>query len=166
MNTLDAVSLIKKTVGNPEGGLPEDIFLMISSMTPLVNVDLLVKDEKKRTLLSWRDDIHSGTGWHVPGGIIRYRERFEDRILKVAQSELKIESIKFNPDFIDVQQMIHREREERCHFISFLYECRVSSLDVIVDRSNEHYPGCLVWHDSCPDDLIKYHSVYADFINN
>ena len=56
----------------PETGLPEEIFMGVSKMTPITNVDLLIKDSKNRCLLAWRDDEYAGTGWHIPGGVIRY----------------------------------------------------------------------------------------------
>lgn len=65
MKMKDAIDFLDKQISDPSQGLPEEVFLFLSRMTPIVNVDLLIKDEKGRTLLSWRDDIHSGTGWHV-----------------------------------------------------------------------------------------------------
>jgi colanic acid biosynthesis protein WcaH len=166
MNLLDAISIIKNNANNPAQGLPQEVFLMISSMTPLVNVDLLIKDEKGRTLLAWRDDLHCSTGWHIPGGIIRYRETLETRLQKVAQSELGINKIDFHPKHISVNELIHHEREERCHFISFLYECYLPSTFEPKNSSSKLYPGFLKWHDNSPSDLIKYHDLYVDDINN
>src|SRR5258705_8683005 len=54
--------------------LPEELFLFISRITPLINVDLLIQDYGKGTLLTWRSDRFFGPGWHVPGGIIRHKE--------------------------------------------------------------------------------------------
>ena len=56
-------------------GLPEELFLYVSSITPLVNVDLLIKDDRGRALLTWRDDSYYGPDWHVPGGIFGSRKR-------------------------------------------------------------------------------------------
>lgn len=76
-----ALDLIEKQIKDPTVGLPEEVFLFISRITPMINVDLLIKDESGRTLLSWRDD-YTGKGWHVPGGIIRYKEKIDTRIKK------------------------------------------------------------------------------------
>ena len=64
----------------PEMGLPEEIFMGVSKMTPITNVDLLLKDSKNRCLLAWRDDEYAGTGWHIPGGVIRYKETMAERV--------------------------------------------------------------------------------------
>jgi len=164
MNLVDAINIIKKYSNNPNKGLPQDLFLMISSLTPLVNVDLLIKDENNRTLLAWRDDLHSGVGWHIPGGIIRYRETFKERLQKVAQSEIGVKKIDFNPKFIEVNELIHYERDERCHFISFLYECYLPSTFEPNNNSDKLYPGFLKWHEDIPSNLIKYHEIYKKFI--
>ena len=60
---------------NPTEGLPEELFVFSSTLIPLVNVDLLVTNENGQLLLSWRDDIYHGKGWHLPGGCVRLREK-------------------------------------------------------------------------------------------
>lgn len=50
------IDALETLIGNPSEGLPEDIFLFVSRVTPLLNVDLLIKNESNRTLLTWRDE--------------------------------------------------------------------------------------------------------------
>ena len=57
MNIHKVIEFLDKQISNLSLGLPEEIFLFVSRTTPLVNVDLLIKDENGRTLLSWRDEI-------------------------------------------------------------------------------------------------------------
>ena len=83
MNILDSIDYLEKNVPDPRVGLSRELFLLVSRLTPLVNVDLLVKDEAGRVLLSWRDDQYAGQGWHVPGGILRYKETLLERVDKV-----------------------------------------------------------------------------------
>ena len=80
----------------PEKGLGQELFLLVSSLTPIVNVDLLVYNAKGQFLLTWRNDPHCGQGWHVPGGCVRFRESCEERIKKVAQQELGIRDVNFD----------------------------------------------------------------------
>ena len=82
MNITDAIGVLNKQVSNSSAGLPDELFYYISRITPLVNVDLLIKDESERTLLSWRDDQYCGKGWHVPGGIVRFKETMETMVKK------------------------------------------------------------------------------------
>jgi ADP-ribose pyrophosphatase YjhB (NUDIX family) len=165
MNIVDAIAIIDQQVPNPSMGLPDELFYFISRTTPLVNVDLLIKDENGRTLLAWRDDQYAGRGWHVPGGIIRFRETLETRIEKVAESELGVSAISFEPVPVALNQVITPEREIRGHFISLLYRCFLSSSFVpknagltVKDR------GYAMWHDRCPDSLLKFHEIYREYI--
>ena len=61
-----------------------DRFLLVSQLTPLVNVELLIDDKEKGSLLTWRHDEFYGPGWHLPGGIVRFKELASTRIKKVA----------------------------------------------------------------------------------
>ncbi len=164
MNIAEAVRILDESITDRTVGLPDDIFYFISRTTPLVNVDLLVKDEIGRTLLSWRDDEYCKKGWHIPGGIIRYMETFEQRIQKTAEREFGI-NVSFDPVPLSVEEIILPELRNRGHFISFLYKCAVPmgyTLDN-GDKSQET-PGYLMWHDGCPKNLIKVHERYRKFI--
>jgi colanic acid biosynthesis protein WcaH len=165
MNIKEALTFLEQEVPTPWMGLPEELFLYISRSTPLVNVDLLVKDETGRTLLSWRDDIFAGKGWHVPGGIIRFKEKLETRIQKVAQTELGLSSIVFDPIPLALNQIIHPERAIRGHFISLLYTCFLNSSFVPSNGDlTEEDSGYLMWHDGCPDNLLGVHEIYRKYI--
>ena len=62
---------VRRTFEDPRDGLPEELFLFISELTPMINVDLLITNHQRETLLTWREDEFYGPGWHVPGGFIR-----------------------------------------------------------------------------------------------
>lgn len=161
----DAFFAIRQSVSNPADGLPQQVFEFISTLTPMINVDLLVQDEQGRTLLTWRDDAHFGKGWHVPGGIIRFREDYALRIKQVAQSELGAD-VHFEPAPIAVSQIIDHDRELRGHFISLLYRC---SLKAEPDpkrlfKADGPMAGHWQWHTHCPDDVLPVHKIYCPFI--
>lgn len=159
-----AINYIEKQIKNPKNGLPEEVFLFVSRLTPLVNVDLLIQDEDGRTLLSWRDDIH-GTGWHIPGGIIRFKEKAEDRVFKVMEKEIG-KSIKFDPEPIMFHQFICKHKT-RGHFISILYRCFLSKNFILKNKDlKEGDKGYLRWHKKCPINLIESHKIYRKFICN
>lgn len=164
MNISDAIAFLCKEVPNPSEGLPDEVFYYISRTTPLVNVDLLIKDEKGRTLLAWRDDTYAGKGWHIPGGIVRFKETLETRIKKVAESEIGV-PINFETIPIALNQLIHTERDIRSHFISILYKCFLSS-DFIPENKGltDKDRGYLMWHNVCPDNLLAYHDIYRSYI--
>jgi colanic acid biosynthesis protein WcaH len=149
----------------PEKGLPYDFFMFISRKTPMVNVDLLIKDKKGRTLLAWRKDKYSGAGWHVPGGIIRYKEKMDHRISEVAKLEIGAK-VKFNKAPLAINQILLNQ-EERAHFISFLFCCSVKEGFQPENKClKPGDAGYLKWHDKCPADLIKVHRMYKKYVND
>jgi len=163
MNTNEAIKFLEKQIQNPSSGLPEEVFFFISRLTPMVNVDLLIKDENGRTLLSWRDDSFAGAGWHVPGGIMRFKEKLEERVQKVAETEIGT-VIEFDPVPVTINQVICKH-DTRGHFISILYKCFLSNKFI---PKNTGLPktdvGYLMWHNSCPENMVKVHEMYRKYI--
>lgn len=168
--TAEAIKERLKDV-RPEDGLGQELFLLVSSLTPIVNVDLLVYNDKGQFLLTWRHDPHCGQGWHVPGGCIRFKETCEERIKKVAQKELGINDISFDKDPIKVFEIIcheHRDIEnqnERAHFITLVYKCYVPT-DYSIDNQlfKEGEVGYMQWFDHLPDNLLNIQSCYREII--
>jgi colanic acid biosynthesis protein WcaH len=159
------LEIIESTIQDPTKGLPEDIFLFISRITPLVNVDLLIRNELNQTLLTWRNDGYYPAGWHVPGGIIRYKETMQERIHAVAATELGA-TVDYSQSPLAINEIIHPNRKNRGHFISFLYQCRLTGKldDSIRYAVGNPRPGEWAWHDKCPDNFISVHEIYRTFI--
>jgi colanic acid biosynthesis protein WcaH len=53
MDLPDHIREIESAAGDASRGLPEDIFLMTTRLTPMINVDLLIKTPEG-VLLTWR----------------------------------------------------------------------------------------------------------------
>jgi len=167
MSLQDLILKIETFISNPSEGLPEEIFLFISKITPLINVDLLIKNDKNETLLTWREDKYYGPGWHVPGGIIRYKEPIKERIHKVALTELGAE-VEFDPEPLCINEIIV-ERRERGHFISLLYKCKLLSPPTEkLKYKGFHKPknGEWMWHRNSPENLIPVHEIYRKYIDS
>jgi colanic acid biosynthesis protein WcaH len=162
MDTNEAIKFLDKQIKNPSQGLPEDIFIFVSRITPMINVDLLIKDENGRTLLSWRDDKFY-KGWHVPGGIIRFKEKMETRLIKVSEKEIGVK-VKFDPVPIAINQLMWK-KNIRGHFISILYKCFLPASFIPKNKGlSKKDQGYLEWHDSCPKNLLKVQNIYKKYI--
>jgi len=163
MNIHKTIEFLDKQISDPSSGLPEELFLFISRLTPMVNVDLLIKDENGRTLLSWRDDSFAGAGWHLPGGIVRFKEKLEERVLKVAETEIGT-VVEFDPVPVAINQVIC-DHDTRGHFVSILYKCFLSSKFIPTNTGLTNTDkGYLVWHDSCPENMVEVHEMYRKYI--
>jgi len=163
--SLDAViDPLESAIGDPRQGLPEDVFLFLSRVTPLVNVDLLIQDDAGRTLLTWRDDEFFGQGWHIPGAVIRYKQTAAECIADCARRELGV-AVSFDAAPVLVLETIGTQRT-RGHFISLLYRCRLETApDEQLRAAGAHppAPGAWRWHQDPPPDLLKVHAPYARF---
>ncbi len=163
MNPIDAIATLESAIGDPRRGLPEEIFLFLSRIIPMANVDLLIQDHARRTLLTWRDDEFFGPGWHVPGGIIRYKEMAADRIRACALQELGAE-VAFEAVPILVSENI-REQTGRGHLISLLYRCTLLTPPDESRRAHSNPPrhGEWRWHEFCPPDLLDVQAAFRPF---
>jgi colanic acid biosynthesis protein WcaH len=159
------IDLLESYIDDPQKRLPEQVFLFLSRLTPMINVDLLIKNQQGQTLLTWREDNYWAPGWHIPGGIIRFKEKISDRIKAVALNELGAK-VEFKPKPLATNEIIHPDRMERGHFISMLYECTlISPLDENLKcRNKTPQKGTWAWHDKCPDNLLEVHELYRKFI--
>jgi len=165
LNIEASIATLVEAVPDPSLGLPDSVFYYISRTTPLVNVDLLVKDESGRTLLSWRNDSYAGTGWHIPGGIVRFKETLETRVEKVAESEIGT-AVQFDRTPIALHQIIHPELEIRGHFISLLYKCFLPGTFKPQNTGlSPEDAGYIEWHDRCPANLLDLQKMYRKYID-
>jgi colanic acid biosynthesis protein WcaH len=130
-------------------------------------VDLLIKNPSGQTLLTWRADEFYGPAWHIPGGIIRFKEKIEDRIHKVSQSELGCE-VKSSPDPLKVLGLVNPKRDVRGHFISLLYLCELVS-DPDADkrfRGGQPKQGDWAWHSGTPGKFLKAQEPFRKYIDD
>ena len=154
---------VRGYIDDPQVGLPEEVFLFATEITPMVNVDLLIRDESNRILLSWRDDPYHGKGWHVPGGILRVRESFDDRIHKTALNEIGCD-VNYTKTPIDIVPIVSFDRKTRCHFISFIFECQLNdSFEIDNGQKKRNEIGFLEWFKRYPEDMIKEHEFYKKY---
>ncbi|MBI96358.1 NUDIX hydrolase [bacterium] len=157
-------------MNSQKDGLPTHLFEYVSSITPMINVDLLVHDPIHGIMLSWRNDKYYGPGWHIPGGIIRFKENVITRLRKVAILELNTDSLN-NFQLECINQIMNPSRDVRGHFISFLYSAKavkelISNEFVLNqdDTINDYSSGTKKWHKTIPDNLIKQHRRYIEIM--
>lgn len=157
----ELVRELEGLVGNARAGLSNELFYFVSRLTPLVNVDLFVQNEAREVLLTWRKDRFYD-GWHVPGGIIRFKEFAADRIRAVARAELGVE-VEADDKPLLIHEKHAKDRDVRGHFIALLYRTRLRSQpDPALRCTDLEAPqhGQWAWHRSYPERMIPQHAVY------
>lgn len=132
---------------------PEYFEKHVTTVVPIVNVDLLIKDKKGRILLSWRDD-GMFYGWHIPGRIVRFKESLEDAVRECWENEINCNPPWF--EFIEWFETI-KEQEHRGHFITFV--AKTNDIDTFEPKTMDIYE----WFDKCPKDLIPEQRRYEKY---
>lgn len=156
---------------NPQKGLGEDFFLFVSSLVPIVNVDLLVYNSSGEFILTRRNDSHCGVGWHIPGGCIRFKESFDTRIRKVAKEELGLVDFTYDKIPIKVFEIFSNQdrniknQDERAHFITLVFKCYApESYKVFNGSKSEQDIGYIKWFDELPDDFLPMQECYKELL--
>lgn len=73
--------------------LNNSAFASIIASTPLVSIDLIVRNDQGEVLLGKRNNRPARGYWFVPGGRIRKSERSRDALARIAQEELGIGAV-------------------------------------------------------------------------
>ncbi|MBN3788787.1 GDP-mannose mannosyl hydrolase [Burkholderia sp. Ac-20353] len=68
--------------------LPLDTFLRVIDATPLIAIDLIVRNDEGSYLLGHRVNRPAQGFWFVPGGRIRKNERLDDAFRRITRDEL------------------------------------------------------------------------------
>ncbi len=71
--------------------LTDTDFLRIVEATPLVSIDLILRNERGEVLLGRRNNKPAQGLWFVPGGRIRKNERVAEALRRISRRELGVE---------------------------------------------------------------------------
>lgn len=152
----------------PEQGLPEEVFLMISALVPLPNVDLLILDRIKGILLSWRDDPFFEKGWSVPGGCLRFGESMMMRLQATAQKEIG-QQVNVLAGPLTVRDAIRGDCKNlpyprmRGHNIAVPFLCRLTkNFNCEMQKKQKGENGYLQWFRRIPSNILPIHHIYDD----
>ena len=167
----EAIAILRDAQFDTDQGMPQELFLLVSGLVPLPNVDLLIVDEQNRILLSRRNDRYFEKSWHIPGGCMHINESFDRCISQTAHRELGID-IAYDPKPIAVRNVIRGRNEdlryprERTHNVAILFRCTPPP-DWGIDNANltEDDNGYLKWFDTLPEDFMKIQYAYSDILH-
>ena len=71
--------------------LAPSLFRTIIEHTPLISIDLLIRNEKNEILLGWRQNAPAKNSWFAPGGRIRKDEAIEQAFKRISRAETGME---------------------------------------------------------------------------
>ena len=125
--------------------LADETFKSIIQHTPLISIDLIVRNEKGEVLLGKRVNAPAKGYWFVPGGRVRKNETLDDTFVRLLKEELGIESgiTRADAKFLGVYEHFYDDNvfdeNVTTHYVVLAYELNIIHLDSIKCKQHSKY---------------------------
>lgn len=108
-------------------------WLEVIQRTPLVSIDLILRDTQDRVLLGLRTNRPAQHTWFVPGGVIRKSETLDQAFARIAQTELALTLARSQARFRGVYQHFYEDNFAGApgiptHYVVLAYELTIPKL--------------------------------------
>src|SRR5437764_13949668 len=107
--------------------LIQDEFAQVVRKTPLVAIDVIIRNPDQCVLVGLRTNEPAKGKWFVPGGVIRKYERLADAFARIVKAEIGLEATIDDAKFLGVYE--HRydsnvfgEEEFGTHYVVLAHE--------------------------------------------
>ena len=144
--------------------LDDQTFETVISSTPLISIDLLVKNNNK-ILLGKRINKPAQSYFFSIGGRVYKNEAIDNAMMRIAKNELNIE-LKLTPRFIGVFEHFYDDsiyQDVSTHYVNLAYEIEIEeTLNLPTEQHNE-YKWLTI------DELLKnkqVHKYVKDYFKN
>lgn len=119
--------------------LPLEHFLAVVEWTPLVSIDLIVRDGDGRMLVGYRCNRPAQGYWFVPGGRIHKNERLDDAFQRVSETELGVGYARSAARFLGVFEHLYPdnfggEAGSGTHYVVLSFRLTVDSAQLSLPR--------------------------------
>ena len=150
--------------------LPQDIFKLVVTNTPLVSIDLVIQNNNKEVLLGLRNNRPAKGFWFVPGGRILKDESFDLAFKRLVESELGINAslhIERPPHFLGVYQHFYNdnfsEQAFSTHYVVLAYQIEIDiDLDSLPAEQHRFYRWLTVKDLLISNDVHQYTKWYFE----
>ncbi|MCJ0927737.1 GDP-mannose mannosyl hydrolase [Acinetobacter lwoffii] len=148
--------------------LSDETFKSIIQHTPLISIDLIVRNEQGEVLLGKRVNAPAKGYWFVPGGRVRKNETLDDAFVRLVREELGIESgiTRADAKFLGVFEHFYDDcvfdNTISTHYIVLAYEIIFENIgeEVFFHQHEE-----IKWVESCEMTVHKYSINYLSGFN-
>ena len=114
--------------------LSDSLFKQVMAFTPLVSIDLVVRDSRGRVLLGKRKNRPARNTWFVPGGRILKNECLDDAFWRLTQQELGLPTKRKDARLLDVYEHFYADSvfgdEVDTHYVVLGYLIDWPDIDV------------------------------------
>jgi colanic acid biosynthesis protein WcaH len=125
--------------------LNDQQLLEVIERTPLVSIDLIVRDTDNRILLGLRNREPAKDTWFVPGGRILKNEQLDDAFMRVSSKELGVQYTRPQARLLGIFDNIYDTNYQEgpgigTHYVVLAYEIRPSHLPqrLPIDQHREY----------------------------
>ncbi|MEO7403196.1 MAG: GDP-mannose mannosyl hydrolase [Burkholderiales bacterium] len=112
--------------------LPREIFATVVRHTPLVSIDLVVRDASGRMLVGWGRNRPARESWFVPGARIAKDESLDAAFRRISHAELGRVIERVNSRFLGVFEHLYDDNFSAdasfgTHYVVLAHELKIAS---------------------------------------
>ena len=125
--------------------LSDDEFLQVIRNTPLVSVDLIVRNPRDEVFLTFRKNQPAKSFWFVPGGRILKDETIDRAFRRIVETDLRLHKDFKAAHFLGVFEHFYRENkfenpEFGTHYVVLAYAIKISeTLELAATQEHAAY---------------------------
>lgn len=139
--------------------LEKEIFKTVIASTPLISIDLVVKNSQGEYLLGYRTNQPAKDFWFVPGGRILKDETMDDAFSRLCINELGLTAIRGEAKFLGPYEHFYRDYvfgdDVTTHYVVLGYEIIVD-IDILALPNEQH--NAYKWFTK--DELLACNEVH------
>jgi colanic acid biosynthesis protein WcaH len=125
--------------------LNKDEFAQVVRNTPLVSIDLIIRDPDRCVLVGLRANEPAKGKWFVPGGVVKKDERLSDAFARIVKVEIGLEASIGDAKFIGVYEHLYNNNVFEAegfgtHYVVLAHELNLDHRPSIVsDRQHSEF---------------------------
>lgn len=136
--------------------LPDDLFATIVEHTPLISIDLIIRNSKDEVLLGKRLNAPARGFWFTPGGRIYKDETMAEAFKRIAHDELGISASLSEASFIGTFEHFYDDSamspDISTHYVVLAYTIFLSTNPYPIPTNDQHGDYRFVSVDQLMDD--------------
>jgi colanic acid biosynthesis protein WcaH len=137
--------------------LSKETFSTVIKNTPLISIDLILRNSEDKILLGKRLNKPAKNSWFVPGGRVFKDESLEDAFKRITEDEIGVQININSASFKGIYQHFYDDNvftdDFSTHYIVMAFELRLTNTP-ITNKQHDNYK----WFDE--EELIKDEDVY------
>lgn len=126
--------------------LDSDLFRQIVASTPLISIDLVVRNEQGLVLLGQRLNRPAQGFWFVPGGRVRKDERLAEAFSRLARDELGLSLVLSSAKFLGPFEHVYNDNffgtDFSTHYVVLGYELMIPEIALTTLPVDQHGGYC------------------------